>query len=178
MTATALHRRRRPAYFEAAGFPAVKALTAYTEAIREEAILVMTDAGRSLNKRDDESWILPVVPEPEDRGVLSDAVCARARSLAPTTAALVSAIPYVTAYAISKLVPGKHIAPHSHWNPFLSAILCLQGGSGCYLIVDGLRHQYEDGGLVIFDYTLVHEARNEGREARFALLVAIDRRSV
>lgn len=172
-----VRRRRRPFYAPTA-FPAIVELQARWQEIRDEAIPTMTAMGRELRRPPDESWILPLLPEPEDRGAFADAVCARARAAMPVTAALAGSIPYLVAYAISKMVAGKHVTSHSHWNPFLTAIVCLQDGGGSHLLVDGARHEYRDGNLVIFDYTLPHEARNEGTHDRYVLLLGIDKRLV
>lgn len=178
MTARTVIRRPRRAFYSPAAFPEVVALQARWREIRDEVIPAMAAIGRELRRPEDESWILPLLPEPEDRGTFADAVCARARALVPVTERLAGSIPYLIAYAISKMVPGKHVTSHTHWNPFLTAIVCLQDGGGSYLLVDGARHDYRDGNLVIFDYTLPHEAKNEGTAARYVLLLGIDPRLV
>ncbi len=171
-------RRRRRAFYDPHELPEIVALQAHWREIRDEVVPAMAAVGRELRRPEDESWILPLLPEPEDRGHFADAVCARARTYVPLTARLCGAIPYLVAYAISKMVPGKHVTSHSHWNPFLTAIVCLQDGGGSYLVVDDQRHDYRDGNLVIFDYTLPHEAKNEGTADRYVLLLGIDRRLV
>jgi aspartyl/asparaginyl beta-hydroxylase (cupin superfamily) len=173
-----LVRRQRRAFYDPRAFPEIVALQSHWREIRDEVLPAMAAVARELGRPDDQSWILPLLPEPEDRGHFADAICARARAYVPLTARLAGSIPYAVAYAISKMVPGKHVTSHSHWNPFLTAIVCLQDGGDSHLLVDGQRHDYRDGNLVIFDYTLPHEAKNEGHADRYVLLLGIDRRLV
>lgn len=170
-------RRRRRAFHDVASYPEIAALASYWRTIAEEARTALDMVGDRLGHPREHSWILPVVPEPEDRSLVPDAVTREARTLAPQTVALAEAIPWVVGFAFSKLAPGKHVAPHYHAVPNLNALLCLDdGGRGSYLNVDGHRHDFVEGEFVIFDYTLEHEARNVGPRDRLALIVIFDPR--
>lgn len=171
MTATALRRRR--ALYPPAWFPELRAVQEAWREIRDESVPAIARAAAELG-RTAGSWILPLRAEPEDHDVIDERVCAEARALTPRTTALVARVPYVIAWAVSVLTPGTRIASHTHWNPYLSAILTLHDGGGSYLLVDGHRHDYVDGNLVVFDYTLPHEAHNVGSAPRYVLLMAID----
>lgn len=179
---------RRRAFYNWETYPELAAPKQHWQQIRQEALQVMGALGHHLANASasppspesagasdaGSSYILPLVPEPEDRGVLPDEICAQARALAPKTTALVGAIPYVRAYAYSRLTPVKHIPEHEHWNPFLVAILCLQGGDHSYIVVNGERCTFHDGEYVVFDYTLPHYSKNEGSDDRIVLLMIID----
>lgn len=146
------------------------------ETIRDEARVALARLGDELRGQIKPSWILPLVPEAEDRHVFTEDVYARARSLAPTTCERVGAIPYVKAFAFSRLMPGEHIPSHEHWNPYLTALLCLQGGAGCRILVRGERRDFVDGQYIVFDYTLPHEVFNDGDLERIVLLILIAKR--
>jgi aspartyl/asparaginyl beta-hydroxylase (cupin superfamily) len=167
---------RRPPYHPAERFPALAGVQAEHRTIRDEANAALTELGAQLEKDPAESWILPLRPEDEDRHLFSDAVYDRARALAPVTTRLMRAIPYVIAYAFSKLAVGRHIGTHRHWNPYLTALLCLQGGTGCHLMVADERRDFQDGEVIVFDYRKPHSVENGGTIDRIALLMLIDPR--
>jgi aspartyl/asparaginyl beta-hydroxylase (cupin superfamily) len=123
-----------------------------------------------------DSYILPLLPEPEDRNDIADELYAEARALAPFTTQLVGQIPYLVAYAFSKLVAGRKIPLHEHWNPYLVAILCLQHGGASHISVGGERREFVDGEIVMFDYTLPHESKNDGTDDRYVMLMVVDPR--
>jgi len=170
-------RGRRRAFFAAGDFPELVELQREWPTIRDEARQALDTLGPVLGHPVGHSWILPLVPEAEDQDLIPAEVCARARELAPIATARCSAVPYVVAFAFSRLVPGKHIALHTHWNPYLSGILTLDdGGANSHILVDGQRHDFVDGDLMLFDYTLPHESKNEGERDRIVMLMIIDRR--
>lgn len=167
-----LSRRKR--YYDPAAYPEIEALRAETAVISGEASATLTALG---DKMKGQTYILPLVPEPEDRHPMADPIWAAAQALSPRTTELLAALPYVVAFAYSKLAAGDHIAEHEHWNPYLVAILCLDdGGRRSYLRVGGERRDFREGELILFDYTLPHEAFNEGERDRIVLLISIDPR--
>lgn len=165
---------RRRAFYDWQTYPQLGAVQAAWPTLRDEARITMSQLGHLLGEQASSSYILPIVPEAEDRTVYPEALYAQARQLAPVTTQVVSAVPYVNAFAFSRLAPGKHIAEHEHWNPHLVAILCLQSGGSSHIIVDGQRRDFHDGEIILFDYTLPHESKNEGTTERIVLLMIID----
>jgi len=166
----------RPAFPSLASFPELATVREHWCQIRDEANVALDTIGALLGDAVAPSWILPLVPEDEDRHTFEDWVYERACELAPTAVRAARSVPYVLAFAFSKLVAGQRIAPHRHWNPYLTAILCLQGGAGCHILVGGERRDFVDGELVLFDYRLTHEVANEGTTDRIAMLLLIDPR--
>lgn len=169
-----MHGSRRRAYYDATAFPQLAAVQAAWPTLRTEARSTLDALGHYLGGQATSSYILPLRPEAEDRTVYPDELYAKACALAPETTRLVSAVPYVMAFAYSRLQPGKHIPLHEHWNPNLVAILCLQDGGNSHIIVDEQRRDFHDGEIIVFDYTLPHESKNEGAEERIVLLMIID----
>lgn len=167
---------RRPAFYPIEQFPELAAIEAEAATIDREAVLAFEAAGPLANKLASESWILPLVPEDEDRHLFEPIVYATARDRAPTTVELVRSVPYIIAFAFSKLVAGKTIATHTHWNPYLTALLCLRGGAGVDLMVDGRVRRFEDGRTIVFDYRYPHSVDHRGDTDRIALLMLIDPR--
>lgn len=165
---------RRRAYYDWAAYPQLEAVRAAWPTLRAEARTALDELGHFLGGQASSSYILPLRPEAEDRTVYPEELYSRACALAPETTRLVSAVPYVVAFAYSRLQPGKHIPLHEHWNPHLVAILCLQNGGSSHIIVDGQRRDFHDGELLIFDYTLPHESTNEGTDERIVLLMIMD----
>lgn len=172
-------RRRRRAFFAPDDFPELAVVQSQWRALRDEAVVALTALGPVLGVPPSQSYILPVVPEAQDRDLVTDDICARARAMAPLAMQLAGDVPYVIGCAFSRLTPGKHIAPHYHSTPYLTAILCLDdGGRRSHIIVDGQRRDFVDGELTIFDYTHEHESRNEGERDRIVMLLLIDPRRI
>ncbi len=168
-------RFERPNFYRAEDYPGLAEVVAQWPAIREEAMLTLSTLEKQLGDKVGPSWILPLVPEYEDEPVLGPEVSEAARALAPLTVGLVGKLPYVVAYAFSKLAPGTKIPEHDHWNPYYTAMLCLQNGGGSHLVVDGERRDFVQGKVFVFDYTLPHEVKNEGHEDRLVLLMLVQR---
>ncbi len=167
---------RRQRYYDTGRFPEVEAIREHWQTIRDEARVTFGALEERLVPILGPSYVLPLIPEAEDKNVVADVLYEEARRLSPQTTERLLQIPYVVAFAYSRLVPGKHIAPHEHWNPYLVAILCLEGAEGCHIIVGGERRDFHDGEMLVFDYTLTHESKNEGTAPRHALLVVMDPR--
>jgi aspartyl/asparaginyl beta-hydroxylase (cupin superfamily) len=173
---TYTHHAKRPAFFPPESLPWLAEIQPHWPAIREEARRALAALEEQLgDETGGPSWILPLVPEPEDEHVFKPEVLSRARELSPVTVGLMAKAPAVAAYAFAKLAAGTHIPEHDHWNPYFTAMLCLQDGGGSHLIVNGERRDFKTGAIVLFDYTLPHEVRNTGHEDRLVLLMLVPR---
>nr|AGU11248.1 Aspartyl/Asparaginyl beta-hydroxylase [uncultured organism] len=101
-----------------------------------------------------------------------------ALQLCPQTVALLQAIPAIRIATFAELPPGGRIA--SHRDPFAGWMryhlgLCTPGDGRCWIAVDGERHEWCDGGAMLFDETYVHWAANDGERSRLILLCDIER---
>jgi len=123
------------------------------------------------------AWqVLPLLVEPEDKTVMSDTLCQKNRRHTAATCAMLDAIPTIKAYAFSTLQPGGHILPHHHDNPFVTAMLCLQDGGDAFIRVNTEQKYFAQGEVIIFDYTQIHEVKNNGHEDRIVLLMLLENR--
>jgi tetratricopeptide (TPR) repeat protein len=98
----------------------------------------------------------------------------------PTTVAALERVPMTRMGArtpsvlFSLLRPGAHIPPHHGMlNTRLICHLPLVVPEGCWLRVGNETRQWEEGKLLIFDDSIVHEARNPTGETRIILLFDI-----
>ena len=169
-------RSRRRAFYDWTRFAELAEVRAHYRTIAEEARGVLAELGPTVSSKLGSTYALPLVGEPEERHPVADLVFARARQLSPTTSRLLTSVPYVVAFAFSYLPVGASIPLHEHWNPFLVAALCLQGGGASHILVGGERRDFSDGEFVVFDYSLPHEAHNQGDIDRIVLLVTINPR--
>jgi aspartyl/asparaginyl beta-hydroxylase (cupin superfamily) len=146
--------------------------------IYREAILSNKNRVRVTDSRmHSNAWhVLPLKVEAEDATVMSDGLCQANQRLAPDTCNLLSAIPTIKAYAFSILQPTGHILPHSHENPFVTAMLCLKDGGNAFIRVNGESKYFKEGELIIFDYTKTHEVINNGLHDRMVLLMLLENR--
>ena len=165
-----------PVYHPARAYPVLEGVRARWTAIRDEVLPALERA--PLNAIPDHRvqpgmWeILPLLPEPEDRGVFPG--WEQSRAFVPELWALLQAEPAFKGYTVSRLRAGGYIAEHTHENPFVTAILTLQVGPGCYMAADGERHDFQAGGMAIFDYRRRHLARNFAPVDWIALLMLLD----
>lgn len=170
-------RRRR--FYDPRRFPELQAPLAHWKAIRDEALDVTSgplwERLRVLGGLT--PIVFPLMPEPTDSSAVHDPLFADAREAAPLTTRLVTSIPYVIAFAFARLRPGEVIPMHEHESPRLIALLCLQTGGDSHIVVGGERRDFEDGQLMVFDYTHTHETFNHGTEDRVALLMTIEARA-
>lgn len=169
-------RSRRRAFYDWTRFAVLAEVRANYRTIAEEARLVLAELGPTVSQRLGRTYALPLIGEPEERHPAADLIFARARELSPTTSRLLSHVPYVVAFAFSYLPVGGTIPLHDHWNPYLVAALCLQGGGSSHILVGGERRDFQDGEFVVFDYSLPHESHNQGSIDRIVLLVTINPR--
>lgn len=166
-------KSRRRAFYEPSRYPDVDALRPLVSTLLGEARQVYAGLGARLAVLGD-SYILPLVPEPEDSNPISDQVFAQARTLAPITTAKMSELPYIVSYAFSRVAPGAEIPEHDHWNPYLVALLCLTTGPGVWIRVGGETRTFAQGEIILFDYTLPHAVANPSDQERIVLLMVID----
>lgn len=97
----------------------------------------------------------------------------------PHTTRLIESLPHCAEGAdglgqitFSVLEPGTHLHPHSgSVNVRLRYHLGLETPPGPWLRVDTERREWAQGKVLIFDDSLEHEVRHEGRERRVVLLV-------
>ena len=123
--------------------------------------------------------------------------------LCPLTAGVIEAFPYqVRTAAFSILVPGAHILPHSGYVGYSDRVLrchlglqipkgagvgsefkptswseadALKPREGCFLRAGDEKWGWDDGELLVFDDTHVHEAWNFTQEERVILLLDFTR---
>lgn len=169
-------RAKRRAFYDWTRFPELAEARTNYRRIHEEAKVVLAELGSLFRERIGENYVLPLLGGPEDRHPVADPIFARARALSPYTSQLLTPLPYVVAFGFSFLFVGGSIPSHEHWNPHLVAALCLQGGAGSHIIVNGERQNFADGEFVVFDYTHAHESHNQGSEDRYVLLITINPR--
>jgi aspartyl/asparaginyl beta-hydroxylase (cupin superfamily) len=169
-------RSRRRAFYDWTRFAALAEVRASYRTIAEEARRVLAELGPAVSQKLGSTYALPLVGEPEERHPVADKIFAQARALSPVTSGLLNQVPYVVAFAFSYLPVGASIPLHEHWNPYLVAALCLQGGGSSHILVGGERRDFQDGEFVVFDYSLPHESHNQGAIDRIVLLVTINPR--
>lgn len=100
--------------------------------------------------------------------------------LFPKTEALLKKVPGCTLAMFSLLYPGQYLPPHRGiYKGVLRYHLSLiipKEYEKCYLIVNGKRFSWKEGGDVIFDDRFEHEVHNETEETRVVLFMDIQRR--
>lgn len=168
-----------PAFQPMSAYPELSPIQAAWQEIRGEALASLDRMTFIEDERTEpRSWkVLPLLPEDEDRGVFPEGALEESRALAKRTVAIVErSAPTIAAYAFSALRPGGFIRAHTHNNAYVTASLCLDGGSGASIVVDGQRRDYVDGEMIIFDYRLVHEVVHKGDRARVVLLLLLEDR--
>ncbi len=120
--------------------------------------------------------VIPLREESEDHSGMNDDLCQKNRQHTAATCAMLDAIPTIKAYAFPTLQLGGHILPHRHDNPFVTAMLWLQGGGDTFIRVIREYMHFVQGGMIIFDYTQIHEVKNNGHKDRIVLLMLLDNR--
>jgi aspartyl/asparaginyl beta-hydroxylase (cupin superfamily) len=122
--------------------------------------------------------VFPLLPEEEDRAIVSDEVWKKNQLLAPLTTSILSSISCLEAYSFSSLKPSGHIRPHKHENPYITASLCIQDGGDSYMVVNGIKSTFKTEEILIFDYTQEHEVFNNGTQDRIVLLMLLKNRCI
>lgn len=101
-----------------------------------------------------------------------------ARTLCPTTVALVESIPEIHAALFALLPPGGRLGEHR--DPFAGSLryhlgLVTPNADACRIWVDGTPYAWRDGHAVMFDETYVHSARNDTDVPRIILFCDVER---
>ncbi len=90
----------------------------------------------------------------------------------PRTASLLERVPGLTTAGFSRMAPQTHIKPHVGW---VHTVYRLHMGlvvpPDCALRVGDETRPWREGGCLIFDDTVEHEAWNRSRETRTVLLL-------
>jgi len=157
-------------------YPELVALQEQWETLWQEVSLVLFSLKEMNDERSEPGhWqVLPLLVEPEDEGVFYPSIVKVCRGYVPELCAMVEKIPNLRAFALSVIQPGGELKMHTHNNPFASASICLNGGSGAVIEVGSLTKCLKDGDMTIFDYRLPHRVINNGASARVALIIAVD----
>ncbi len=101
-----------------------------------------------------------------------------ATDLCPETTKMVEAIPSIKGAMFASLPPGAQLVKHR--DPFAGSLryhmgLTTPNDDGCYIDVDGVRHSWRDGEVVMFDETYLHYAKNDTDQNRIVLFLDIKR---
>jgi beta-hydroxylase len=99
--------------------------------------------------------------------------------LCPETSKLVAKIPGLRTAFFSILEPGAHIPEHRGLVRGLLrghlALIVPKDGERCTLWVDHRPQHWQEGKVIVFDDTYLHEVRNDTPEYRVVLLLHFDR---
>lgn len=101
-----------------------------------------------------------------------------AQALCPQTVALLAQVKPVKAAMFALLEPGGHLNPHR--DPFAGSLryhlgLRTPNSDDCFILVDGERHSWRDGQVLMFDETFIHEAENRTDTTRIILFCDVER---
>ena len=101
-----------------------------------------------------------------------------AAALCPRTVELLQAIPGVKAAMFAQLGPGAQL--NAHRDPFGGSLryhlgLITPNSPDCFIDIDGERHSWRDGEVLMFDETFIHWARNDTGVARIILFCDVER---
>ena len=90
----------------------------------------------------------------------------------PRTAEALQQVPGLTTAGFSRMTPGTHIKPHEGWvTTVYRAHLGLVVPDGdCGLRVGSQTRRWSEGGVMVFDDTVEHEAWNRTASTRIVLL--------
>jgi hypothetical protein len=159
-------------------YPELQVLSRIWVPLRDEVAPILYAAREVVDERAASgAWrVLPFRVKPEDRGRFSEETIALARSKAPDLCRIIEEVPRLHAYYLSIVGPGRAIRTHSHRMALSAASLCLSGGVGAYLEIDGVRHAQHNGSLHIYDQRRPHGVFNDGGAPRVALIVAVELR--
>lgn len=159
-------------------YPELQVLSRIWIPLRDEITPILYAAREIVDERATSgAWrVLPFRMKPEDRGRFTPETVALARSKAPDLCRIIEEVPRLHAYYLSIVAPGRAIRTHSHRMALTAASLCLSGGVGAYLEIDGQRHAQHNGSLHIYDQRRPHGVFNDGAAPRVALIVAVELR--
>ncbi len=90
----------------------------------------------------------------------------------PRTADALGRVPGLTTAGFSRMVPGTHIRPHEGWvtTVYRAHLGLVVPGGDCALRVGSQTRAWQEGGLLVFDDTVDHEAWNYSATTRTVLL--------
>lgn len=159
-------------WYEVSEFSWAQALEENFEAIRAEALSVLTGTdgfepydypGVSMG-----GWTsFPFVSRRE----IIEENCRKC----PKTAELLTLLPRYPHFRdamFSLLAPGRIIPPHQDFtNLYLTCHLGIQVPPGCGIEVAGRKREWREGKCLIFDSSYVHSAWNRGNDTRLVLLI-------
>jgi hypothetical protein len=93
----------------------------------------------------------------------------------PETLQLIKRVPRLGEFVmISSLNPQSRIAPHTGpWNARVTFHFGLKIPDRCSLRVADEERSWEEGEFLVFEDSFIHEAKNEGQETRFILLIDV-----
>ncbi|WP_066548517.1 MULTISPECIES: aspartyl/asparaginyl beta-hydroxylase domain-containing protein [unclassified Sphingomonas] len=173
-------------FFDRAMFPWLDQIEARTDAIRAEALALLSEGGADIRP-----YVRQDAGTPENKwsaldhsldwsacflweyGVRNEAVCARC----PETAAALDALPrnHIPGKApsafFSILAPGAHIPAHTGVTNTRAIIhLPVVVPAGCRFRVGGETRDWREGEAFAFDDTIEHEAWNDSAERRIVLI--------
>jgi hypothetical protein len=159
-------------------YPELQALARLWVPLRDEVKPLLFAAREVTDERAAAgAWrVVPFRPKPEDRRYFPEESIVLARTKAPQLCKIIEEVPRLHAYYLSIVYPGRSIRTHSHRTALAAASLCLAGGVGSYLEIDGVRHAQYDGSLHIYDQRRPHAVVGDGPAPRVALIVAIELR--
>jgi aspartyl/asparaginyl beta-hydroxylase (cupin superfamily) len=159
-------------------YPELKVVKNHFKEIKEEVLSLRSKMTYINDVRvDTDVWnIFPLLPEEEDRSVISEEIWKNNQLLAPKSTKILSSIEALKAYSFSSLSVGGHIRPHKHDNNFVTAILCIQDGGNSYIIVKDEKKNFKNNEILVFDYKQEHEVYNKGNNDRIVLLMLLENR--
>ena len=101
-----------------------------------------------------------------------------AEQMCPKTVALLKQIPGIKAAMFASLPPGATLVRHR--DPYAGSLryhlgLITPNDPGCFIEVDGQRHAWRDGEVVMFDETYIHHAANTTNQPRIILFADVER---
>jgi aspartyl/asparaginyl beta-hydroxylase (cupin superfamily) len=152
--------------FVATAPPFARTLRGAWQAIRDEAIRLPADAYAPWVQRRmyGKGWSLAVL-HALGRELPTLDEC-------PATRAALAAIPGLAMAAFSRLAPGAHVRPHTGWGDRVFRLhLGLVVPEGGWLRVGRETRAWRAGGVLVFDDTVEHEAKNPSEEDRIVLML-------
>ena len=163
------------AFFDVASFPWLLTLQAHLADMREEAAGII-ERYRYLR------WRFPEIYTSDPRGVVGQRATfyleihgmavRRNQLICPRTSAALSALPLRVTGGFYLLDARSHILPHhGATSQLLRAHMGIICPSGCHLRVGDAQREWSEGGIIVFDDSLEHEARNDSDEMRAILMI-------
>jgi len=161
-------------------FPALEALRAHADVIREEGLALMAHARIRRPDQNDDAGFNSFAKSGWKRFYLKwygDAHPSALR-LCPRTTALLREIPSVSGAMFAVLPPGAVLNPHR--DPYAGSMryhlgLVTPNDDGCFIRVDDQVYSWRDNEGVVFDETFIHTAENRTDVERLILFCDVER---